>query len=191
MIRHAIAVVLVGLSLAACGGPRIYVATGTTIGLKATPGDGATRPPGVVLGYKRAEVALVPTKGAGASETADSASAVAGLRFETKWFGHTELDSFIATGFAAAPLMKPASPFSEAFAKATVGVLPTELVERQGKLVALLPAMSEMEAQQILDRLMLPAKRGKTAVFSLQDYIASADTDAALERLESAFFRRR
>jgi hypothetical protein len=185
------AVLVAALALAACGTPRVHVTTGTTIGLKATPGDGQTRPPSVVIGYKRAEVALVPTTGEGASVETDAASTLASLHFSTRWFGHTELDSFIATGRAATPLVKSESQFSQEMARATLGMPSPETVQRQRTLVGLLTGMTEPQAQAILDDLGLPRRQGKDAVFSLQDYIARADSAAALERLEAAFFRRR
>lgn len=99
----AMAVGLLGLTLSACG-PRVIISTGTTIGLKATPGDGYTRPPQVTLGYKRAETALVPTAGAKATSTADAFSTLAVIHFSTLWFGTTELQSFLGTGIAAREL---------------------------------------------------------------------------------------
>ena len=190
MIPARLAIAAVTLFLGACSGPRVYIATGTIIGLKATPGDGASRPPSVVLGYKRAELALVPTKGEGASDTADSASTLASLHFSTRWFGHTELDSFIATGYAARPLVEPTSEFAVAFASATVGVIPDERLDRQKRLIERLRAMQEPDAKILLDQLQLQPQKGKTAVESLQVYIARATTDAELDRLEAAFFRR-
>jgi len=118
MITRPSALLLVVLALGACGGPRVNIITGTSIGLKATPGDGSTRPPGVTLGYKRAEAALVPTKADQASKTSDAPSTVAAFRFFTEWFRHTELDSFIATGLSAAPLMAEGSEFGRAFREA-------------------------------------------------------------------------
>ena len=74
MIRpHALLTLLMVLvSVAGCA-PRVNLSTGTTIGLKATPGHGNTRPPQVMLGYKRAELSLVPTEGKGATSDTDAA----------------------------------------------------------------------------------------------------------------------
>jgi hypothetical protein len=95
-------VLLLALVLAGCGTSRVIIATGTTIGLKATPGDGSTRPPQVTFGYKRAEAGIVPTRGeAVKSGEADAFSTLAAFHFETQFFGRTELDSFIGTGAAA------------------------------------------------------------------------------------------
>ena len=91
---------LLFFALSACG-PRVVISTGTTIGLKATPGDGNTRPPQVTFGYKRAETALVPTAGRTATAKADAFSTLAAIYFSTRWFGKTEIRSFIGTGFAA------------------------------------------------------------------------------------------
>ena len=78
-------VVLFALVATACG-PRVIISTGTTIGLKATPGDGYTRPPQVTLAYKRAETAFVPTKGDIATASDDAFSTLAALHFSTEWF---------------------------------------------------------------------------------------------------------
>ena len=93
------------LAAAACT-PRVNIVTGTTIGLKATPGDGSARPPQITFAYKRAEVALVPTKGKKATKNqtnnankavdVDAFSTLAAFSFETQWFGNTEIASFIA-----------------------------------------------------------------------------------------------
>lgn len=88
------------ITLSACG-PRVIISTGTTIGLKATPGDGNTRPPQVTLAYKRAELALVPTRGNQATSNSDAFSTLAAIHFSTRWFGSTEISSFLGTGMAA------------------------------------------------------------------------------------------
>ncbi len=89
------------LALSACG-PRVIISTGTTIGLKATPGDGNTRPPQVTFAYKRAELALVPTSNAKKATTnSDAFSTLAAIHFSTQWFGNTEIRSFLGTGLAA------------------------------------------------------------------------------------------
>lgn len=88
-------------------GPRMYVVTGTTIGLHATPGDGQTRPPQVTLAYKRAETAIIPTgKATAKRDLSDAYSAFAAFSFFSKWWGDTRLDSFIATGVAAQNIVK-------------------------------------------------------------------------------------
>src|SRR5690606_16768113 len=45
----------------ACGCSNMIGSTGTTIGWKAMPGDGSTQAPQVTFGYKRMELAFVPT----------------------------------------------------------------------------------------------------------------------------------
>jgi hypothetical protein len=102
------AIGLLALLLSACG-PRVIVSTGTTLGLKATPGDGSSRPPQVTLGYKRAELALVPTAGEKSSENQDAYSTLAAFRFETTWFDRTDLHSFIGSGMAAREVQQTAS----------------------------------------------------------------------------------
>jgi hypothetical protein len=99
-LRLALTLSLMGGSFLGCG-PRVTISTGTTIGLKASPGDGSTRPPQVTLGYKRAETSLVPTAGKEASSSTDAFSTLAAVYFKTEWFGKTELRSFIGTGHAA------------------------------------------------------------------------------------------
>lgn len=82
---------------------RMTIATGTTIGLHATPGDGKSQSPQITFAYKRAEMALVPTGGKAATKEpdADSYSALAIVDFRTKWFSGTSIDQFVATGHAA------------------------------------------------------------------------------------------
>jgi hypothetical protein len=126
--RTLVLALLVGAT-AACG-PRVIIATGTTIGLKATPGDPqGGRSPQVTFGYKRAEAALVATRGDGATEKKDAYSTLASFGFSTAWFGDTELASFIATGFAARGLTAPDVDAPEA-AKATVS--PSEVPAVRG-----------------------------------------------------------
>jgi hypothetical protein len=102
--------------LAGCG-TRVIIATGTTIGLKATPGDGASRPPQMTLGYKRAEASIVPTRGVAVGNDADAFSTLAAFHFETRFFGTTELDSFISTGRAAVDIQQE-SAFTDHIAQA-------------------------------------------------------------------------
>ena len=97
---------LAALFSSGCG-PRVIVVTGTTVGLKATPGDGQTRPPQLVVGYKRAEAAVIPVEGDGATHSGDTqkdkeaASTVASFYLESHWMGRTDIRAFIGTGFAA------------------------------------------------------------------------------------------
>lgn len=116
--------------LSGCG-PRMLISTGTTIGLKATPGDGQTRPPQVTFAYKRAETAFVPTKGqksascpspdTGAVCGSDAFSSLAAIQFSTEWFGTTELKSFIGTGIAARDIIADNGDFNAALATAALG----------------------------------------------------------------------
>lgn len=191
----------VGTLLSSACGPRVLIVTGTTIGLKATPGDGQMRPPQVTLAYKRAETALVPTKGAKATkgppkgskqpQDTDAYSALASFYFETKWFDSTELRSFIATGHAARPLTneKENSSFSTAFAAATLNVVPQGIQDRRKQLVQDWDLLDEETSRRILDQSGYPVKSPKTAKESLQDAIKDAQTDIQLQRLESAFHR--
>jgi hypothetical protein len=179
---------LVFVSVAGCA-PRVNLSTGTTIGLKATPGDGNTRPPQVTLGYKRAELSFVPVEGKGATSDTDAASTLASFHFRTEWFGHTELDSFIAAGMAARTLVAPASAYSEELASVTLGGGSEAIHTRQQRLTSQLDLLTEVQAQGILDRAQYPRKSKKNAQESLRDYIVEAQTAPHLERLESAFFR--
>ncbi len=98
---------------------RMTVATGTTIGLHATPGDGQNQSPQITLAYKRAEIALVPTAGQAATKTpaSDAFSALAVIDFQTRWFRDTKIDQFIATGFASRDIQASGSEFTRALAQ--------------------------------------------------------------------------
>lgn len=49
------------LFLFGCNEPKVFVSTGTLVGLEATPGSTTTpQAPSISFGYKRAEVALIP-----------------------------------------------------------------------------------------------------------------------------------
>jgi hypothetical protein len=181
-------VLLFAALLASCA-PRVNVSTGTTIGLKATPGDGQSRPPQVMLGYKRGELALVPTEGKGATKDTDAASTLASIHFSTKWFGHTELDSFIATGMAAHALVAPTSVYTDTLAQVTLGVVSPAIQSRRVTLASRLDRLTDDQTAQVLSRAQYDVKPGKNARESLRDYILSAQTDASLQQLESAFFR--
>ena len=134
---NRLAQILGGFSLVAlvvlqgCTEPRVLLLTGTTVGLDASPGDGQTRPPSIVFGYKRSEVAFVPTDGqlskkggqekqgaspnpAGAGNQAtapdgktvpegstDAYSTLAILNLVLNWFSSARIEQFIATGHAA------------------------------------------------------------------------------------------
>ena len=189
-LRRGALVVLALLAATGCA-PRVNLTTGTTIGLKATPGDGSARPPQVTLGYKRAELAFVPTEGKGTTADTDAASTLASIHFSTRWFGHTELDSFIATGSAAQKLTSPDSAYGAALAAVTLGVVPEALQQRRAALAARADQLTEPQAQQVLTTLKLDTKAGKNAQQSLKDYILDATGEPFVERLESAVFRAR
>jgi hypothetical protein len=169
--------------------PRVNLSTGTTIGLKATPGDGSTRPPQVTLGYKRAEVSLVPTEGKGATATGDAVSTLASIHFKSQWFGHTDLDSFIATGLAAQRLVQADSVYVQEVARVTLGVVSDAIQARRKKLADRIDNLSDSQAKTILDHTGYTLKTGQTAKESLRDYVLDAQTEPLLERLESAFDR--
>lgn len=99
-----------------CGGNRLYVVTGTSVGLHCTPGDGSTTPPQVSLAYKRTELAIIPTTAAGATTDTDAYSSLAGFDFKSHFFGETALHQFISTGFASRKLLENPA-FTEGFGK--------------------------------------------------------------------------
>jgi hypothetical protein len=173
-------------SLLGCG-PKVIVATGTTLGLKATPGDGQTRPPQVTLGYKRAEVAIVPTDGKDANGTEDAYSAMAAFDFSSKWFGKTELSSFIATGNAARDIQGENDEFITAVANATAVPVAGDVQARKVALIERWNSLTEAEAGQILVTLGRAVRTGNTAKEELQDAIARANAPDDLVAIENAF----
>jgi len=189
---------VVVLSIAPSSGcSRVQIVTGTTLGLKATPGDGNSRPPQVTLGYKRAELALIPTnrdrahrdpEGNGGTDS-DAFSTLAAFRLSTEWFGNTEVSSFIATGHASRNIQARESKFNEEFAVATLGVVPDDIGMRQSGLSTKVAALSGAESEQMRAVAGCPMKVAKTSKQSLEDCIKDAQTDAKLVVLESALGR--
>lgn len=183
--------------LACCiiaGCSRVTIVTGTTLGIKATPGDGNTQPPQVTLGYKRAETALIPTEGKKATRDAsgggvEAYSTLAAFFLQTAWFGDTEVASFISTGHAARDIQKDASAFNTAFAARTLGELPDDIRERRRKLSTDSVALDASQLQRTLDLSGCATKPGKNPQESFDDCIKAAQTDAQLQRLESAIAR--
>jgi hypothetical protein len=192
MSRYGSILLALSLLLPACA-PRVIVATGTTLGIRATPGDGQTRPPQVVLGYKRAEAALIPVEGGGAQTNGDemktdAASIVASFYLKSEWTAGTEIRSFIGSGFAARSIVGD-SWFSYAFANAALSNLPSHIVDRRERLAAQLRALNrnESSAERVLSLAQLSKKTNRTATESLRVYILDATTDADLRKLETAF----
>jgi len=185
--------VLIPVGCAASRQPRVTVVTGTTIGLKVTPGDGQTRPPQVTFGYKRAELAIIPTKGGTATKDAsDAFSTLAAFFFSTEWVGQTEIASFIATGHSARAIQTLGQEFSTAFAHETLGVVSEEIQKRRLALGKDWEALGgEDEAKRVLDFAGLPVKPNRTPKASLLDAIKDAQTTSQLMVLESAFMRAR
>ncbi len=137
----AIGLVLGILTLWGCE-PRVVIVTGTTVGLEASPGDGSTQPPSVTFGYKRAEVAFVPTgqeKGAtkmpdaepgkkpsagtpeAPKEDSDAYSTLAVFRLAHNWFSATKIEQLVATGHAAREIQKKGSVFSRSLSLLSAG----------------------------------------------------------------------
>ena len=190
MRRAAVLAIAVSLLGSGCA-PHVIIATGTTLGIKATPGDGQTRPPQVVLGYKRAEAAVIPVEGGGAQMKdkeveKDAASTVASFYLKSQWTDATEIRSFIGSGFAARNIVKD-EVFATNFAVAATPRLSTETKARQKHLADLLGRLDETKATAILDTADLKLKPGRNAVQSLRVHIVDAKTKAALDTLESAF----
>lgn len=181
-----LALVIAVLNLSACG-PRVIISTGTTLGMKATPGDGNTRPPQITFGYKRAESALLSTAGNKATDSSDAFSTLAAFHFKTYWFGGTELHSFIGTGIAANEVQ--GSDFQQAFADATLGTVPLSTHARQVSLNRQWGSLDETKAQRVIDLAGYSKVVGKNARLSLQDYILDATTEPRLMMLEAAFNR--
>ena len=178
------------LLLAMACGPRVVVVTGTTLGLKATPGDGNSRPPQVTLGYKRAEVALVPTQGATANEAGNDAfSTMTAFDFRTRWFGQTELSSFIGTGLAAREIQEgPDKEFEQQFfAASTVHDVPEPLQDRRRALAKQLRGMSDSQCRAVLSRLARALPPRHRACEEIQDAILAADGEESVKALEDAF----
>ena len=110
--------VIATLATSACGHPRVFVGTGTLVGLEATPGnpdEGQT--PAVTFGYRRAEIALVPiekddNKKVGQQGTGsepkikkDAASTLATFNLAHNWFGPARIEQYVATGFSARTIL--------------------------------------------------------------------------------------
>ena len=180
-------VLAVSWCLTACG-TRVISATGTTLGLKASPGDGQTRPPQVTFGYKRAEVAMVPTNGQKGTETSDAFSTLATFHLKSEWFGKTEVASFIGTGMASRDILG-GTAFKQAFAAASLGAVPQAIQDRRKQLVGQLGSLTDDQAKRVLDLTGLAVQPGKTATQSLQAAILDAQTDPQLTKLGDAFNR--
>lgn len=196
-------VVAVTLALVASGGvsacgTRVITTTGTTLGLKASPGDGQARPPQVTFGYKRAEASIVPTKGSGATRESkdgksvakdDAYSTLSTFYFSTEWFGDTHIAAFVGTGFAARDIIGDDGTFGQSFANATVRSLPTALHNRRVQLDGQLTALSDSQVTRVLDILAVPVSPGQTPRQTLQAVIADARSEAHIARIGDAFNR--
>jgi hypothetical protein len=196
----AMAMIALGLAwtcgLAGCG-TRVITTTGTTLGLKASPGDGQTRPPQVTFGYKRAEASMIPTKGNGATRVpndpdhannVDAYSTLSTFYFSTEWFGSTHIASFIGTGFAARDIIGDGT-FARSFASATVRSLPASLQNRRVQLDGQLRSLSDAQVRQALDVLGVPVAAGLTPQQTLQAVIGDAQSEAQIARIGDAFNR--
>jgi len=179
----------VALLATACG-PRVVIVTGTTLGLKATPGDGNSRPPQVTLGYKRAEAAIVPTNGAvSMKDGTDAFSTMAAFDFRTRWFGETELASFVGTGFAVREIQDDANgtEFGDGFfAASTVKDVPAPLQDRRKALATQLNGMSDAQCRQVLGQVSRPLPKGPTACDEVRKTLLVTNTDTDMKALEDA-----
>jgi hypothetical protein len=176
--------------LAAACQPHVIISTGTTLGLKATPGDGESRPPQVTLGYKRAEVALVPTNGDAAHEKGtDAFSTLAAFDFRTRWFGQTELSSFIATGLTARDIQgdRHNDEFERAFAAATLTEVEQPLQDRRVALSERARGLSDADDRTILGKVGRSIRAHQTAAQAVGEAILVANTETSVKALENAF----
>jgi hypothetical protein len=196
---------MLGVILGASGCSHVVIATGTTLGLKATPGDGETRPPQVTFGYKRAELAMVPTKRgtatkcpapgavaapidpADGSETpaapcqeTEAFSTLASFFFETQWFGRTEVESFIATGHAAKEIQ--GVKFAEGFSQvAKSGQLAPSVAKDREALIERWRGMNNDEAAAVLNAGGITAPVDGDALDTLRSAIDNANPDQLRE----------
>ena len=192
-MRPTATVMILAIMLAgsACA-PRVVIVTGTTLGMKATPGDGSSQPPQVTLGYKRAEASIVPTKGSVAdSNGTDAFSTMAAFDYRTRWFGETELASFIGTGFAARDIQgtvtQPNGAFAEAFHQATLLEVSNPIHDRQVTLRQRAETLDDATKSTILKRIHRRIAKGNTPTWELKEAILDANTEASLSELEDAF----
>jgi len=197
-LRALATMVLAVAAGALCGcANRVMIVTGTTVGLRASPGDGAARPPEVALAYKRAETAFVPTAAKTVTKDGgDAYSTLAVFALRTEWFSETRISSLIATGHAAREIQGESGvdEFNKAFAQPTLVVPPAEIAARQKALIDRLAALAtrdaanlEKQALKILTASGLSKVANKSAAESLQDRITETKDVATLERLESTF----
>lgn len=121
------AIMITTLAAAACAHPRVFVGTGTLVGLEATPGDpNEGQTPAVTFGYRRGEVALVPVEkddqnkvgqqSTDGKPTKDAASTLATFNLAHNWFGPARIEQYVATGFAARTILS-----SDPYALALIG----------------------------------------------------------------------
>lgn len=180
---------------------RMTVATGTTIGLHATPGDGQSQTPQITLAYKRSEVAIIPTGERAARNMeeneadTDAYSALAVIDFQTRWWGDTSVDQFIATGHAARDIQEEDSVFAAELAKPTFDLPPEAL--RQGiadlrrAIVAQrtnkTDAQRQLFAVALLGKLGLSSSSNETAEATLDQAITKIQDEATLKRFRNAF----
>lgn len=119
--------IIIALAVGCSKKPKVFVATGTIVGLEASPGSTTTPElPSVTFGYKRAEVALVPVdkESTGGSidppdTQSDAYSVLAVFKAAINWFGPAKIEQFLATGIAAQTIAQPTSTFSKALAQRT------------------------------------------------------------------------
>lgn len=111
------AITITTLAASACAHPRVFVGTGTLVGIEATPGDpNEGQTPAVTFGYRRAEVALIPVEDEdtktennphrGGTTTKDAASTLATFNLAHNWFGPARIEQYVATGIAAKEIIQ-------------------------------------------------------------------------------------
>jgi hypothetical protein len=189
--------------------PRMTVATGTTIGLNATPGDGQAQSPQVTFAYKRSEIAKVPTgqqparkpparaQNDSSDQNTDAYSAIAIVDFQTKWFGKTSIDQFIATGHAARDIQE-GTEFTAALAYGPSFDLPSkalgERIEQfRKRLFAHREGRNDLERERFAAAMLAlmnqPLQPDQATEPILDWMVTRVGDDAAITRLENAFMQ--
>jgi hypothetical protein len=174
----------------------MVVSTGTTIGLKATPGDGNTQAPQVTFAYKRAELAYVPTDSKRAKKSkdekdtdSDAFSALAAVDVKSKWFfGSTTINQFISSGFAAQEISSNKNFSANFRTAATRDNRPVAIQDaaRRLHLAALekTNGMTPQDRERFFQNLKLPGRTGNTTENSFFGFLRSSENPDELNQLQ-------
>ena len=105
-----IVLLLIFGALLGCGRSKVFIGTGTLIGIEGSPGDpNVGQTPSVTFGYRRAETAFVPVKPenennsgfSGGTQDSDAYSTLTYFELNHEILGTTTIGQSIATGHAA------------------------------------------------------------------------------------------